>query len=276
MATVPRTGICARLARLAAPVISQHGSDFDRINDLAKTVQKWQQETVLKCASAPHSASHARGDVDAKKNARGWKTHYGTATLAGRAGAADCDQTSEGRRRLGCVTGLVSSTLRRLRHPFQWAPKFTKELGRAAPEKRCALPCGSLRAFNAPLGELPPGMAGLEDCEGLFTRHRNKKTLAEKYPARLFSGIQKVDDVDWAMSIGYRVRRTQQMASPRCGAIWYHYYAYFDRVHFVLQHFRRCEGGPPKKMGAGDAFVFFHLFRSVCYTPDITLRTRVC
>ena len=58
------------------------------------------------------------------------------------------------------------------------------------------------REFFAPFVDASPGMAVMEDCESL-THLRNKKTIAEEYPARHFLGIQqnlengKVGNVYW-------------------------------------------------------------------------------
>ena len=72
-----------------------------------------------------------------------------------------------------------------------------------------------LREFFAPFVDASPGMAGMEDCESL-THLRNKKTIAEEYPARHFLGIQRaLDNGTWATFIGYQVRRVRRMAPPR-------------------------------------------------------------
>ena len=51
-ATVSRREICAKLARIASRINSLQGADVYRINDLAKTVKKWQPATVLKYFSS--------------------------------------------------------------------------------------------------------------------------------------------------------------------------------------------------------------------------------
>ena len=39
--------------------------------------------------------------------------------------------------------------------------------------------------------DMTPGVAGLEDCGGLFTHLQTKKMIAEKYPVRHFLRIQQ-------------------------------------------------------------------------------------
>ena len=61
-----------------------------------------------------------------------------------------------------------------------------------------------LRVSDVPFVDLNPGMAALEDSEGLFTHLETKKMIAEKYAARHFSGTQQtleeneVDNAYWA------------------------------------------------------------------------------
>ena len=48
-----------------------------------------------------------------------------------------------------------------------------------------------IREFFVPFVDLALGMAGLEDCESLFTHLKNRKTIAEKFLVRHFSAIQQ-------------------------------------------------------------------------------------
>ena len=50
------------------------------------------------------------------------------------------------------------------------------------------------REFYASFEGLPPGMVGMEVCEGLFTHLRSKKAIAPEYPVRHFSGIEQAVD----------------------------------------------------------------------------------
>ena len=51
-ATVPRPGICARLARFASRINSLHGSDVYRANELVRAVQDWKKATAPKPGSS--------------------------------------------------------------------------------------------------------------------------------------------------------------------------------------------------------------------------------
>ena len=48
-----------------------------------------------------------------------------------------------------------------------------------------------LRKFNGRFLDLPPGIAGLEDCESLFTHLEKKKMIAEKFSVRRFVAMQQ-------------------------------------------------------------------------------------
>ena len=45
-----------------------------------------------------------------------------------------------------------------------------------------------LREFYAPFVEPPPGMAGVEDCEGLSTHIKTQRAISAKHFARRFLG----------------------------------------------------------------------------------------
>ena len=53
-----------------------------------------------------------------------------------------------------------------------------------------------LREFCAHFIDPAPVMAGLEDCESLFTHHRNKKLVAEKFLVRPSSAIQQALEME--------------------------------------------------------------------------------
>ena len=72
------TTVAPILAQLAARMNSPYGGDIYRINDLVKTVKKWQRAT-LKYAS--------QGCAAARMRPKGVKAQRGTATLAGWPGA---------------------------------------------------------------------------------------------------------------------------------------------------------------------------------------------
>ena len=48
-----------------------------------------------------------------------------------------------------------------------------------------------LREFCAPFPRISPSMIGAEDCESLFTHHKNRKMVTEKYLVRHFLSIQQ-------------------------------------------------------------------------------------
>ena len=109
---------------MASRVNSPRGSDIYRLNDLAKTLEGRQKATILKYPLASHPDSPARGGVEREKE------QCGATTFVGRPDAAYGSQTSEGRRRLGYVIGLVSSTPRRPCRVLQSASNFARERAR--------------------------------------------------------------------------------------------------------------------------------------------------
>ena len=65
-----------------------------------------------------------------------------------------------------------------------------------------------LREFYAPFVDASPGMAGMGDCESL-TRLRNRRAVAEVYPARHFWEFSE----PWAMERGRRSLVTAKVES---------------------------------------------------------------
>ena len=92
LATVSRPDIRAPLARIASRVNSRQGRGVYRINDPVGTVQLWQQETVLKCASSTYAGTRVRGDVGGKMRATAGRIHCGAIPLSGWSDAAIGDQ----------------------------------------------------------------------------------------------------------------------------------------------------------------------------------------
>ena len=178
--TVSRPDICARLARIASRINALKGSDVYRINDLAKTVKTWQKATQLQYAS-----SLKLGDPG------------GTMTLAGWSDAAYGNTSRMGKCRSGYIVGVMSSNLCGPCHIIQRASKFTRKsvqssLGGdvyAIGEMLDHL--SMLREFYGHFTGLYPGLAGLEDCESLFTHLKKNKMIAEKFLARHFLSIQQ-------------------------------------------------------------------------------------
>ena len=112
--------------------------------------------------------------------------HGGTLSLVGWSDAAYGDLSQNGRCRLGYLIGIMSSSLSGPCHVLQWTSKFTRKLVKSSLGgevyafseliDHMALP----REFYAPFSRMSPGVAGMEDCESLFTHMKNKKMVTEK------------------------------------------------------------------------------------------------
>ena len=151
------------------------------MNDLVKTVHVWQKAADLACASSSSPGAQARRDIDGRMRAREGKIRRGAVSFAGWSGAAYVDQSPEGRRRVGFVIGLMSSTLNGLRRisrraslfARQWVKKsvgggvfeFSEMIDHVSlPGKSYALPCGctAWHAWSGRLRKSPrqPGEEG--------------------------------------------------------------------------------------------------------------------
>ena len=99
-------------------------------------------------------------------------------------------------------------------------------------------------------------MNGLEYCETLFTRLRNKKTVAPKYSAsRLWRFSCRWEVVSWAMRIGFQAPRTRLIDRPKSKAKWFPYCVRLYRGAFVREADARYAVPPPGK-GAGRDCLF--------------------
>ena len=197
LATASGSDICARLARIASCVEALQGGGVFRFNDLFKTIQQRRRAVVLKYASTSHPRTLSRGDYDRRMRAQGWPFRRGPAFLVGCSDAASGDQSPDGKYRLGCVVGLMSSALNGPRHGFQWTPKFPRKMGESSlgggevyAFSEMIDSKALLREFYAPFSRMSPGLVGMEDCESLFTHLKNKKMVTEKYLVRHFLSIQ--------------------------------------------------------------------------------------
>ena len=107
---------------------------MNRINELVRVAKEWQRAIVLKYASSSRhwktlgGGGRVRGDLC---NRRGG-VQSGSTSLAGWSDAAWRDQLAEGRRRLGYVIGVTSSTLSGPCHISQWTTTFTRKLVRGS------------------------------------------------------------------------------------------------------------------------------------------------
>ena len=91
-----RPDICARLARIGSRINSLRGVGDVRINDLAKTVKKWQPTTVLKYFSSGKQGQGSLAERTGDERHRNERIHGKAMTPVGRSGAAFGDQSSLG------------------------------------------------------------------------------------------------------------------------------------------------------------------------------------
>ena len=182
-----RPDICARLAGIASWLDQLCASDVFRINGLVRVAKDWQQATALKYASPPRPReTSGRGDrtKQAPRN-QGVKVHRGSAPLVGRPDAAYSDQSTEGKRRLGYVVGLTSSTPRSPCRILQWTSKFTWEFvksilgGEVYAPSEMADYMMLLRVFFGTFDGAIPDRVGLGGCENLFSRRQTEEMIAE-------------------------------------------------------------------------------------------------
>ena len=68
-----------------------------------------------------------------------------------------------------------------------------------------------LREFYAPSSRLSPGLAGMEDCESLFTHLGYRKMVTGKYLARHFLSIQQLIE-EGELDNVYRIPGTENAA----------------------------------------------------------------
>ena len=108
------------------------GSDVYRINDLMGTVKAWQTRAILQFASSSFPLFRPGPDTKGRHRARGGGLHGGTLTLAGWSDAAYGDLSQNGKRRLGYLIGITSSSLAVPCHVLRWASKFTRKLAKSS------------------------------------------------------------------------------------------------------------------------------------------------
>ena len=127
LATASRPDICARLTRSSANLNNLQVVDVYRIHDLIKTVKLWQKRCTLKYPAglakpvkcAPLPLDYVWG--------RSRPIHEGTMMLVGWSEAAFGPRGQDGRRRLGNIIGLMSSTLTGSVHLLPWTSKFNRK-----------------------------------------------------------------------------------------------------------------------------------------------------
>ena len=133
VATVSLPDICARLARIAPRTNAPCGSVVYHINELVRVVKDWQQETALEYASSSHPwmALDWSGKVQRDLKEKGERVYCGSTTFGARSDASYWDRSTEGRRQLGYVIGLMSTTLKDPSRILQWASKFARKMVRS-------------------------------------------------------------------------------------------------------------------------------------------------
>ena len=98
---------------------------------------------------------------------------------------------------MGIAIGLMSSILKGRFHYPQWTSKFTRKLAKsilggevgAFSEMVGHMPL--LREFYELLGDVSPGVIGLETSESFYGNLRNMDTIAKAYLLRRLLGIQQ-------------------------------------------------------------------------------------
>ena len=96
--------------------------------------------------------------------------HRRTMTLVGWSDADYKGQSTDGKCRLGCVLGLMSSTLKGLCRILQWTSTFTREMVKSSLRGEVRTHTGMaghmllLQEYYEPFDGLNPGAVGLEDC----------------------------------------------------------------------------------------------------------------
>ena len=128
--------------------------------------------------------------------------------------AAFADRAAKGECRLGCVIGIMSTTLSGPRNFLQWAPKFARKLVKTSLDGEEYAPSdmiGRMSFMSESYGtsaDLSPGVIGLEDYGGHPTRQENKRSAAKEYRVRHHLWIQRslsataLGDVYWLPGLG--------------------------------------------------------------------------
>ena len=159
--------------------------------------------------------------------------------------AAYGDQTEEGKCRSGYVIGLMSSTLKGPRHISQRTPKFARKMvksslgGEVYGLSELVDHMLLSKDFYGPFARLDPGVVGLEDCGSLFTLHKTKKRIADKYLVRHFSRIQQAletGDLEKAYCLKGTENPADSLTEVRSGMV--PLLRLFGSGGFCLGHFR--------------------------------------
>ena len=136
---------------------------------------------VLRYASSSHPNEPARGEADGRMRAREEKMHSGAMSFVGRPDAAFWGLLEEDRCRLGYIIGLTSSSRSGPCRILRWTSKFTRKCvdsslrGKVYALSDTVGHMTLLREFYPPLVDIPPGMAGMEDCASFLTHRKTEK-----------------------------------------------------------------------------------------------------
>ena len=185
--TGARPDICARVARIASRINALIGGDFHRINEPVRIAKECQRATVLHrplarggrlVGAARQRATFIIGE--------GRHIAFRCLWFGGRMLLSGTSRREEG------VDWVARSALTDIRHSAQWTSKFTRELvksslvGEVVALREMVDHTSPLWSFFRPCESLDPGIAGMGDCEGLFTYSKSKRMIARKYLVRYF------------------------------------------------------------------------------------------
>ena len=146
-------------------------------------------------------------------------------TLAGWSDAAYGTTTRMGKCRLGYLIGVTSTNLCGPCHIIQWTSKFTRKLvesslgGEVYAFSETLDHMSMLRKFYGHFSGLSPGLAGLEDCENLFTRRKKSEMITGKFLAMHFLSIQQAleqKDLDNVYRIPGKENPADGLTKLRC------------------------------------------------------------
>ena len=171
----------------------------------------------------------------------------------------------------------MSSSLTRPRHVLQWQSNFTRSIVKSSlgggVYALSAMVDHLLTARCAPLEVMDSEVAGLEDCESLFTELKTEKVVAEKYLARYFLSAQQasrqgeLNSAHWLPGVEYPADGSAKVASTRILS-----YDYWNRGGSIL-----VLRGPPREWPGGKATgVRYFVIRILARAPRSPASLYVC
>ena len=190
LTTVSRPDIRARLARFSANLSGLKVINIYGINDLIKTVEKWQSECALKYFAGPPKLARRSLSCPDAEWGKPRPVHEDTTLLVGRSAAAFGTHAQDARCRLGDIIGPMSST--GPVHILQWTSKFTRRHVKSSIGGEIFAPSEMwgcmemIREFYIALGHEKLGSYGPIDCESLLPHLRTGLLGPGKLHARHF------------------------------------------------------------------------------------------